>query len=169
MPQTPVRPLRPDAPPHSARESGHSQHTAAQASALSLMKTGRKARINICSTGRLYLPLLTLFSVPPPTLLWLLRLVTLTSTRGWASLRQHHFSMNTQTHTRPHVVIVCPSLRRECTSVWVFPQLEKKGTLCKQDNRGWAPPGRTDGRWLGQFLRPQLPCPRRVAKCEKKT
>lgn len=89
------------------------------------MKTGRKARINICSAGRLYLPLLTLFSVPP-TLLWLFRLVTLTSTRGWASLRQHHFSMNTQTHTRPHVVIVCPSLRRECTRVWVFPQLDKK-------------------------------------------
>lgn len=59
-------------------------HTAARASALMHKKSGRKARINICSAGRLYLPLPTHFLVPPPTLLWLLRLVTLTSTRGWA-------------------------------------------------------------------------------------
>lgn len=147
--------------------SRHSPHTAARASALCFMKTGRKARINICSAGRLYLPLLIHFSVPPPTLLWLLRLVTLTSTRGWASLRQHHFSMNTQTHTRPHAVIFCLSQRRECTRVRVFPQLEKKARCANKTIAvKLLPDRRTDVGWVSSSGHGRLA---RCAKCEKKT
>lgn len=120
----------------------HSPHTAARASALMHQKSGREARINICSAGRLYLPLPTHFPVPPPTLLWLLRLVTLTRTRGWASrggasLRQQHFSMNAHIHTRAparrHTLPVAEAGRHPRAS---FPTAAKRRHVVQTDNRG---------------------------------
>lgn len=137
----------------------HSPHTAARASALMHKKSGRKARINICSAGRLYLPLPTHFPGPPPTLLWLLRLVTLTRTRGWASqggasLRQQHFSMNTHIHTRARTSSYSARHRGGKAPACEFSHSCKKKACCA-NRQSRLSSSRTDGRRPGQYLEPQ--------------